>query len=773
MDDKKYTEELAKNISRKLRGKQTALKFDNTPTAGSTNPVTSEGIKEYVDSHGGGGGATYTAGKNIKIDKNNVISATDTTYSAGEGIEISGQHNSISIDENVVAKKIDLPQVIDGYNTWEEINISGWPKSDSFYGDDIWTDGENTYYSNYQKHKIFNKSNLTWENKTWSGDLNYFYGRDIWIDGDNIYYSSGSNQYVLDKSTSTWSTKTWVELTSFSGSNIWTDGTNIYYSSGSNQYVLNKATSTWSQKTWTGLNSFDGNDIWTDGEDIYCNYNNYPYKLKKGISSWYRIYWSNYSGYIYPTYIWTDGKNTYYSNYSAQYIFKKDYLDWIRKEWKDISSFSGENIWTDGENMYYWDGDKWYKLTVGYHAASLLESVAETGSYNDLKDLIKVKENKFTDNWIANDFKKQIHDFSRKWIWSDGSNTYYSYIDQQYILNKYTLRWEEKIWKLPEDLQAIDGSRIWTDGGNIYLYRWVSQYNYTNYILDKSNDTWSEISISGMLNFGDAVKGIWQDGKYSYNSFWHGGRNFNLRFDKDTLTWSAINWSPSTLNTNFSSAYVWTDGENIYYSNGSEHYILQRGTLNWTAVSWYGLTNFIGSWVWTDGENIYYSYDSTHYVLDKATSTWYTKTWTGLNSFTGNNIWTDGENIYMANDYVVTTSPNYQIETVKHDLKECEKVAETGNYYDLKNIPKAITKIVTVASEDWEYTETYLTYPYRVSVYYDVNNIDNKTFIVNFELNDALSGNYAPICESSGNDLYIYCMQPPVGNITVYIKEVL
>lgn len=48
-----------------LEEKQDTLTFDNTPTAGSNNPVTSDGIKKYVDEHsGGGGGGTATAKPN-------------------------------------------------------------------------------------------------------------------------------------------------------------------------------------------------------------------------------------------------------------------------------------------------------------------------------------------------------------------------------------------------------------------------------------------------------------------------------------------------------------------------------------------------------------------------------------------------------------------------------------------------------------------------------------------------------------------------------------
>lgn len=39
----------------------------------------------------------YTAGANVNIDENNVISATDTTYTAGNGIAISGENHAIAV----------------------------------------------------------------------------------------------------------------------------------------------------------------------------------------------------------------------------------------------------------------------------------------------------------------------------------------------------------------------------------------------------------------------------------------------------------------------------------------------------------------------------------------------------------------------------------------------------------------------------------------------------------------------------------------------------
>lgn len=47
---------------------------------------------------GGGGGGDYLAGANIQISAARVISATDTTYTAGNGIDITGVSNEISVD---------------------------------------------------------------------------------------------------------------------------------------------------------------------------------------------------------------------------------------------------------------------------------------------------------------------------------------------------------------------------------------------------------------------------------------------------------------------------------------------------------------------------------------------------------------------------------------------------------------------------------------------------------------------------------------------------
>lgn len=162
-------------------------------------------------------------------------------------------------------------------DTWEP---KTWNGLSSLYGNEVWTDGTDTYYSGGSNHYVLDKLTNTWSQKTWNG-LTSFRGENVWTDGTDIYYSSSSNQYVLDKATSTWSQKTWSGRTSFDGRYIWTDGTDVYYSSNANsyQYVLDKSTSTWSQKTWNGFTSFSGDSIYTDGMDIYCNDGSDQYKL--------------------------------------------------------------------------------------------------------------------------------------------------------------------------------------------------------------------------------------------------------------------------------------------------------------------------------------------------------------------------------------------------------------------------------------------------------------------------------------------------------------
>ena len=94
---------------------------------------------------------------------------------------------------------------------------------------------------------------------------------------------------------------------------------------------------------------------------------------------------------------------------------------------------------------------------------------------------------------------------------------------------------------------------------------------------------------------------------------------------------------------------IWTDGENIYYSCGTQQYQLDKTNSTWSEKTWNGLESFDGQFVWADGDNIYYSFGEKQYqLLDKTNSTWSEKIWEGLKDFDGRNVWTDGTNIYYS-----------------------------------------------------------------------------------------------------------------------------
>ena len=152
-------------------------------------------------------------------------------------------------------------------------------------------------------------------------------------------------------------------------------------------------------------------------------------------------------------------------------------------------------------------------------------------------------------------------------------------------------------------------------------------------------NTWSEKTWNGYTS--PSGNYIWTDGENIYYSL--GINQYVL--NRETSTWTSKTWNG---HTSLGGDSIWTDGENIYYSSSSNHYVLNKETSTWTSKTWNGLTIIYGTDIWTDGENIYYSRGANQYVLNRETSTWSEKTWNGLTSFNGSYIWTDGENIYYS-----------------------------------------------------------------------------------------------------------------------------
>lgn len=113
-------------------------------------------------------------------------------------------------------------------------------------GDNVFSDGTNTYYLDPDYVYELNKSYVRWDKisfKDANGDeLDYkslkLYGYNIWHFKDKIFYSNGTTQYEIDTSTKTFIDHTWQGFNNVIGDYIWTDGTNYYYSNGTAQYVL-------------------------------------------------------------------------------------------------------------------------------------------------------------------------------------------------------------------------------------------------------------------------------------------------------------------------------------------------------------------------------------------------------------------------------------------------------------------------------------------------------------------------------------------------------
>lgn len=236
-----------------------------------------------------------------------------------------------------------------------------WTIDDEYalYGYYVWHDGNDTYLTgNYgsQQFKL-NRSTNTWNRITWNGDNIPEGGHNIWSDGNNIYWSHNSTHYMLNRSTNSWETKTWNGLTEldgeFDGERIWTDGINIYLSYGIS-YVLNKSTSTWS-RIWLDQVFIYGDRIWTDGTNFYCTISHDTFVLKN--NTWQEKTWSeNINVPDDGQYIWNDNGRVYYSDYNTQYVFNKKANKWEQYTHTDLDYLDGRYIWHDLDKTYYSGG---------------------------------------------------------------------------------------------------------------------------------------------------------------------------------------------------------------------------------------------------------------------------------------------------------------------------------------------------------------------------------------------------------------------------------
>lgn len=281
-----------------------------------------------------------------------------------------------------------LTRTVDNY--WYNYAGSSWFRTTfnsqpyAFFGDDVWTDGTDIYYSHYNSYKL-DKSTMTWSQVTIGGpDM---HGVNIWHDGDNTYYNeySDPNCYVWlwDKDNKRFNVTDRVKQDyAVQGQDVWHAGGNVYFSMNTgtagdpaHNLVWDRSTSKWVIQTWNFIVPLQnplgliGHNIWHDyNGNTYTgdwdNDNNFLrlYKLNLSTSTWDETSIDGHQD-VQGIDIWTDyDGNMQYSHGLKQYTLDRTSGKWIsRDKWLFIPpNIEGEGyhpygdyIWTDGSNIYY------------------------------------------------------------------------------------------------------------------------------------------------------------------------------------------------------------------------------------------------------------------------------------------------------------------------------------------------------------------------------------------------------------------------------------
>lgn len=637
-----------------------------------------------------------------------------------------------------------------GTNKWEPHN---WPKGIYINAIDIWSDGNDYYCLMKDASYKLNQTSFTWEPITWTGledisiatgrsiwhfDNNVFYaftkrlatvnsdkvivdrkrlnsdyqavfttpeigndgdfqreefkdpnntsqtlptltiyGRNIWKNSKgNVYYNDRSRSLFFYRQTRQFENKTWTlpEGTELKyGSYIYTIGDNIYYtySADDTETPTNLqliSSSAWDKKDWENDYIRDGRKVWKTKNNVYYGSTHKFTNIKPYFSS---KSWTGYSPL--GSFIWKDRDNIYYSYNGANYKLNKSNSEWVSITWKGLNDFKGNLIWSDGNDTYYSNGSSQYRLN-----RTNLEWVSITAG---------------SDIWVTGDK-----------IWYENGNIYYSNTEpaptnKQFKFNKSTKNWDDMSW---EGLTAFSGEDVWEDNyGNIYYSAGTTHYKRSK----NSTNKWVKVNFSqdsGLSSFYGRF--IWKTSNDTYYSpsSGYGTEDYkliqgpgNLRWVKSDLThivgteiWSdneniyysndetqyileysndnnnpkkAISITWSNLPDKFDTINIWRVGDKTYYSDGNIHKIINEDTMSFDDFTeWKGLTDFYGYNVWESKNNIYYNEQNKgYYILDKETYTWLPKSWVSNhikdNSeiSSSNYIWSDGIRTYYSNNYVL------------------------------------------------------------------------------------------------------------------------
>lgn len=260
-----------------------------------------------------------------------------------------------------------------------------------------------------------------------------------------------------------------------------------------------------------------------------------------------------------------------------------------------------------------------------------------------------------------------LTNFDGKDVWSDGTNTYYSFGSTQYVLDVSTHTWSQKTWT---GLTSFSGRYVWknlqynSSSTGRYIY---SEGATAQMILSTDSTGWSTWSTTSNFLYGNC---IWYERYLAGIRVYHStaepaggigpitsGETHIMngdRWDSRTLklyaenVWYTHDWPDDTLYNYYSQGtvqynrmyggsyydvnwgalipdygkYVWHTDNATYYSAGNKQLVLNSDKTSWSNVkriNGAGVTDIYGDDVWTDGTDYYYSSGTTHYKMVRVT----------------------------------------------------------------------------------------------------------------------------------------------------------
>lgn len=255
-------------------------------------------------------------------------------------------------------------------------------------------------------------------------------------------------------------------------------------------------------------------------------------------------------------YIWTDRIDIYYSDGTNNLVLNKATKTWSPVTWtgianSDLIAQSASSVWqgVDGNTYCGIDGGHQYVLDRSTKTWSRVYFSFPSVVYNT--------------------------NFKGVRIWSDGTYNYWTF-------KRITCRWDGTgtTWSLlsNDSSQPYSGYHVFSNGQNYYYV--VSN---TLYKLDKSTFTWSEIASSQWVTYIHSCYGRNVFARADFSNL----NAYMLDNETETFVPTTLTYCPTSSFTGDEGARLWwSDGENVYASSGTEHYILKKDIVVETQIQY-------------------------------------------------------------------------------------------------------------------------------------------------------------------------------------------